>query len=160
MIRRRHVALLCGLILFASQCAAVLAQDQAGNSVYLQGGPYLHFNDRDDFEGVPIAAAIEVNRPSGWLYGLSIFNNSFGEAAGYVFGGKAFPISGGPWRFKLSAGVVCGYDDEHEEDLPIRFGGGCGLGIIPTFGYKKKRVGFDVGLFGQSGLVFLIGTDL
>lgn len=154
-----RLTVLCVLVLTASQ-APVLAQDQTGNTVYLQGGPYVHFNDRDDFEGVPLVAAIEFDRPSGWFYGLSVFNNSFGEAAVYVGGGRNFRISGGPWRFKLSAGVVCGYDDEHEEDLPIRFGSGCGLGVIPTIGYKKNRIGFDVGLFGKSGLVFLIGTDL
>lgn len=156
---KRWFAMSCALFLGAI-LAPVLAQDQTGHTIYLQGGPYLHFNDRDDFEGVPIVAAIEFGRPSRWFYGLSVFNNSFGEAAAYVFGGKTFPISEGAWRFKLSAGVVCGYDDEHEEDLPVVFGSGCGLGIIPTFGYKKQRVGFDVGPFGKSGLIFLIGTDL
>jgi len=157
---KRRFAGVCGFVLAVSQSVTVLGQDQPGHNVYLQGGPYIHFNSRDDFEGVPFVAAIEFDHPSRWFYGLSVFNNSFGEAAGYVFGGKTFPVSGGPWHFKLSAGVVCGYNDEHEEDLPIRFGGGCGLGIIPTFGYKKNRVGFDVGLFGQSGIVFLIGADL
>ena len=158
-MRKRRFAVLCALSL-AAILAPVLAQDHTGHTVYLQGGPYVHFNDRDDFEGVPFVAAIELYRPDRWFYGLSVFNNSFGEAATYMFGGKNFRISDGPWRFKLSAGVVCGYGDEHEEDLPVRFGSGCGLGIIPAFGYKKKRVGFDVGLFGKSGLIFLIGTEL
>lgn len=58
---------------------------------------------------------IEHHRTDNWFGGLSLFNNSYGQFAQYLYLGKKFH----PWeshpevRIKLSAGVVHGYRGEH-----------------------------------------------
>jgi hypothetical protein len=126
---------------------------------YAQAGAYVHWSDRDDFEGPPLFGGIEYNSKNDWLGGFSLFNNSFGQFSQYLYLGKKFR----PWkthpeiRIKLTAGVVQGYKDEHYDTLPVRWGGSWGLGFVPAIGYQKNRIGYDVAVLGVGGLLFLVG---
>ena len=128
---------------------------------YVQAGAYVHWTDSDDHEGPPLFGGIEYHRTDNWFGGFSLFNNSFGQFSQYLYLGKKFH----PWdvhpevRIKLSAGVVHGYKDEHYDTLPIRWGGSWGLGFVPAIGYQKGRVGYDVALLGNAGLLFTIGYE-
>jgi len=156
---------ICLLILLfgGSGAHAQRASDAHDNEShwYVQAGAYVHLDNRDDYEGPPLFGGIEYHRPDNWFGGLSLFNNSFGQFTQYLYLGKQFH----PWdahpnvRVKLTAGVVQGYKDEHYDTLPIRWGGSWGLGFVPTIGYQKGRVGYDVAILGVAGLLFLVGSE-
>jgi hypothetical protein len=129
---------------------------------YLQGGAYAHYSDDEDYEGPPLFAGVEYQRPDDVLYGFSVFNNSYGQFSQYVYLGKTWR----PWqdalpglRFKLSAGIVQGYHGEHYDVLPIRWGGSWGLGAVPAIGWQRGDIGFDVAVLSLSGLLFLVGKE-
>ncbi len=157
-------ALWCLLLLFAG--SGVWAEEKQNGqtrdwSWYIQGGAYIHPQDRDDYEGPPILGSIEYHKKNNWFGGLALFNNSFGQFSQYLYLGKQFY----PWkslphtRIKLTAGVVQGYKDEHYDTLPIRWGDSWGLGFVPSIGYQKGRVGYDVAILGVAGLLFAVGYE-
>ena len=46
---------------------------------YLQGGAYIHYTDDEDYEGPPLFAGVEYVKSDKWRYGVSMFQNSFGQ---------------------------------------------------------------------------------
>jgi len=68
----------------------------------------------------------------------------------------------GDWKnfqFKLIAGVIHGYKEPWDDKIPFNSSSGWAPGLVPSFGYKKGRLGADVMLLGNSGLLFTVGTD-
>jgi len=128
---------------------------------YGQLGGYFHWNDDPDFEGPPVGGGVEAHVPSNWFGGIFLFNNSFGEFSQYYYVGKKWnPFEKHPhWNVKLSGGLIYGYSKENIDEFPVHFAG-FGPVLVPSIGYKKGRVGWDVGLMGQAGLMFTVGVDL
>lgn len=126
---------------------------------YLQGGGYIHYESDDDHEGAPLVLGIEYHKPSQWFGGFTIFNNSFDQFSQYAYLGRAFrPLDAWPGlRLKLSAGIVQGYRGEHADALPVRWEESWGLGVVPSVGYQKGRIGFDVAFLKESAVLFLFG---
>jgi hypothetical protein len=126
---------------------------------YVHGGAYAHFGHNDDYSGAPLFAGVEYHRADDWFGGGSVFNNSFGQFSQYLYVGKKFyPLDAYPnVRVKLSAGVVQGYRGDHHDALPIRWGESWGAAILAAIGYQKDRVGYDVVILKESGLLFLLG---
>ena len=126
---------------------------------YLQGGAYIHYNDDEDYEGPPLFASIEYLPSEKWQYGFSMFQNSFGQFSQYAYVGRLFhPLEKHPeFHFKLTGGIVHGYAGEHHDTLPIRWGDSWGIGVIPTLGYRKGRVGYDIAFLKASAALFLVG---
>ena len=133
-----------------------------GNSRwYIQGGGYLHYSEDEEFEGPPWFTGVEYFKSEKLLFGFSIFNNSFGDTSQYAYVGRNFH----PWdanerfRIKLTIGVAHGYYGEHQKVMPINWGDGWGIGVVPTVGYQINSFGFDVGLLSASGVLFLVGYN-
>jgi len=126
---------------------------------YVQGGTYIHYDEEDDYEGPPLFAGIEYFRSSKWLYGFSMFQNSFGQFSQYAYVGRVFH----PWEtkpylhIKITGGLVQGYRGQNHDTLPIRWGESWGIGAIPTIGMRRDRFGFDLAFLKESGLLFLGG---
>lgn len=131
--------------------------------IFLQVGTYTHYtkDDDGDREGPPIAAAIEWLKPNRWYYGLSLFNNSFGQFSQFLYVGKEFPLP----RFhpllraRVSGGIVHGYKDEFEDKLPLNFGG-FAPGIVPSLGFKKNGYAVDVVFLSNAGVMLMVGLDI
>ena len=104
---------------------------------------------------------IEYTTLSTMIVGFSVFNNSFGQFSQYVYVGKSFhPSDKFPeFRIKLTGGVGHGYEGENHDVFPIRWGSAFGLAAVPTVGYQFGALGFDIGVLGESGLVFLVGYE-
>lgn len=135
------------------------ADDESAYRWYLQGGGYVHYRSDDDYDGPPLFASLEYLPSSRWVYGVALFQNSFGQFSQYAYAGRLFR----PWRehpeyhFKLTAGLVHGYKEPHHDTLPLRFGDSAGIGIVPTLGYRKGRVGYDIAFLKASAMLFLVG---
>ena len=124
-----------GLLVSLTSGIAV-AEDQAPvqeSRIFVQMGGYAHYtrDDKDERDGPPVVGAVEWLKPNRVYYGLSLFNNSFGQFSQFVYVGKEFPL---PrlhryLRARLSVGIVHGYDDGHEDDLPLSTGATAAAGI-------------------------------
>ncbi|MCU7834887.1 MAG: hypothetical protein KZQ83_06475 [gamma proteobacterium symbiont of Taylorina sp.] len=130
-------------------------------TVYIQGGAYNHFSDDDDYKGDPLFISAEIIQSNQWLYGLGLFNNSFDQFSQYLYGGYIFKFDGALKNIhvKLTAGIIHGYKDEFEDKLPYN-SSGYAPAIIPSVGWKKDKLGFDVILLGNAGLLFTLGYDV
>jgi len=103
---------------------------------------------------------LEVNRESNWLYGLSLFNNSFGQFSQYLYLGKKWelPKIQKYLHVKLTGGVVHGYKDEFEDKLAFN-SNGFAPGIVPSIGFKKDRLALDLIILGDAALMLAVGYD-
>ncbi len=172
----RHVSPFCpapvrnpiaaSLLFISLVCVAGFAQaesdsDGSTSSWYVQGGGYVHFSNEEEYEGPPLFGGIEHLDENLTLIGFSVFNNSFGDFSQYVYVGKQFQLSKKypGFRFKITAGIVRGYQGEHHDVMPIRWGDAWGLGAVPTIGYQGDRLGFDVAVLSASGLLFIVGYE-
>ena len=147
------------LALCPDESSAADGFDTRERSWYVQVGGYWHFHDDEDYVGTPIFAGIEYNRSNSRVFGFSVFDNSFGDFSQYLYLGKSYyPLRSYPrFRIKLTAGITHGYKGEHKDISPIHWGDAWAFGIIPGLGYQGDRVGVDVALLGNSGLLFLLG---
>lgn len=129
--------------------------------LYLQGGTYVHFQSSDDHAGTNLFGSLEAVKANDWLYGLALFDNSFGQFSQYLYGGKSWHFHG-KWEgfhAKLTAGIIHGYKEPYEDKIPFN-NSGFAPGLIPGVGYKKGRFGVDMILLGNSAMLFTLGMDL
>jgi hypothetical protein len=161
--RRALRYLLAGVVLLCALATARAEETETARdaSWYLQGGGYIHYSDDEDYEGPPWFLGIERHRPGKAIIGLSVFNNSFGQFTQYAYLAKAFhPFERAPnIRLKITGGIAHGYKGEHQDTSPINWGDGWAFAIVPAIGYQKDRLGLDVALLSNSGLLFLVGVE-
>ncbi len=138
---------------------AAVGDDAYGSRWYLQGGFYIHYSDDEDYEGPPLFAGVEYVQSDKWRYGFAMFQNSFGQFSQYGYAARLWrPLAEHPeYHFKLTFGVIQGYRGERHDTLPIRWGDSWGIGAIPTLGYRKDRIGFDIAFLKASAAMFLVG---
>ena len=149
------------VILMLCICQTAVAEER-GYKVHAQFGAYTHFGgSSDDYEGPPILGNLELNSPQDWLFGLSLFNNSFGQFSQYLYAGKKWrlPSIQKYLHVKLTGGVVHGYVDEFEDKIPLNHNGWA-PGIIPSIGFKKDRLAVDLVIFGTAGVMLAVGYDI
>jgi hypothetical protein len=119
--------------------------------------PYAyHWSNQEGHTNVYLIG-VEHDQGDGFLWGLSYFQNSFGQPSGYGYYGytwnNLFP-SHPAWYFKLTGGIIYGYKGEHANDVPFNHNG-FGLGIIPGVGYRvTPKDAVQVNLLGSAGLIF------
>ncbi len=133
----------------------------AYDHLYLQGGTYIHYSPSKDHDGPNLFGALEAQKSNDWLYGLALFDNSFGQFSQYLYAGKSwfFPDEWKNFHVKLTAGIIHGYKEPWDNKIPVNTPSGWGLGIIPGIGYKKNGWGADMIFLGNSALLFTIGKD-
>ncbi len=162
-----YLRILTGLLLACVCFSVAYAQEPSSekspviNKVYLQGGGYFHFTYDEDHTDAPWFVGVEIDRSDQWLYGLSLFNNSFGQFSQYIYGGYKFKFKNKFENFhaKISAGIIHGYKDEYQDKIPFN-NSGFAPAIVPGLGWKKDKLGIDAYLLGNSGLLFTIGYDV
>lgn len=96
---------------------------------------------------------LEFELPGSRLWGLAIFDNSFGQSSQYVYYGRKWDaFDSGRWYVKVTGGLLHGYKEPYENKIPLN-----GLGIapaaIPAFGYSRNQffvefvqLGFSAGM--------------
>ena len=158
-IFRAFIGTTLALALFAPHCEA---QDQESEPhwLYAQVGAYTHYSDDEDFDGAPVMLTVEVRNARNRLYGLSLFNNSFGQFSQFAYVGWEYPL---PRlhryaRAKLVLGLVHGYRDEFEGELPLSFGN-FAPGLVPAIGFKKDGFGVDLVILSNAALMIAVGKD-
>jgi len=120
-----------------------------------------HFNYDPAHENDQKLILGEWNVTERWLVGAAVFDNSFGQASQYVYGGFRFrPFeSVQPLYLKLSAGLVHGYRGEYQDKIPFN-DSGIAPAIIPSIGYCWNRFCSEVVIFGTAGLLVTFGVTI
>ena len=165
---RIAILLVClnSLTLIFMPSAAAASKNESGlanwfDSVYLYAGYGLHWTDSDDRDGWPLRGGIEAAHNDRHRFGISLFNNSFGQFSQYYYYGYKWrlPFISESAHVKLTGGLIYGYVDQFEDKLALNFDGWAPA-IIPSIGWKPGRLDFEVAFLGDAGLMFLIGYDV
>lgn len=131
------------------------------DSVYIQAGVSTHWEDDDEYRGTPYLGGLEAAHQNRQLVGISLFNNSYSQFCQYFYYGYNFPLTyiSESLHLKLTGGLIHGYVDESEDKLSLSADGWAPV-IIPSLGWKRDRVGLDIAVLGDAGVMFLLGYDL
>lgn len=125
-------------------------------------GPASYHYHRRNYNNSLKLVGIEWHSASGWELGVASFKNSFHQKSEYIYGGKKFILTGEPDNnlfFNITAGVLVGYRPPNDDKLPINFDG-VGLGVIPSIGYKYKRVNGQLVFLASSAVMATVGFDI
>jgi len=83
------------------------------------------------------------------VMGLAVFDNSFGQESQYLYVGRKWRASTSDrWYYKLTGGLLNGYDEPYDDNIPLN-GLGVAPALVPTLGYKNKSFVVE---FSQLGL--------
>jgi len=147
--------LLCPLVSHAEQ------QWYDYDRLYIQAGTYTHYTSSSEHSGPNVLISIEAVKSNDWLYGLALFDNSFGQFSQYAYLGKSWNYHGLFEGFytKMTVGLIHGYRGEFKDKIPLNELG-IAPAIIPSLGYKNGRYGADVIMLGLAGLLFTVGMEL
>lgn len=121
-----------------------------------------HFSPESDHVNDQNMLGVEMRLVNKWLYGVTLFDNSFGQESQYLYTGYQWNLSGfssfGSVRqhFKLTGGLVHGYKDEYQDKIPFN-GLGVAPAIIPTYGVRYKNLITEASLGGVSAFTITVG---
>ena len=129
---------------------------------YLETSVYTkHFNSDPNHDDHQNLILFEWNITEQWLFGASVFDNSFGQSSQYVYGGYRFrPFETlQPLYFKISAGIVHGYSGEYQNKIPLNSSGFAPV-IVPSVGYCINRFCSELVIFGTAGMLITVGVTI
>lgn len=121
----------------------------------------VHYNPDPDHNNNPRLLGLEYETRTHWVAGGSSFRNSFDQPSSYWYVGKRWflePIHENLY-FKLTAGVLLGYDDPYEDKIPFNKSG-VAFAPLPAVGYQHKRFNAQLVLLGTSALMLTLGYDI
>ncbi|RKP49747.1 sn-glycerol-3-phosphate transporter [Pararobbsia silviterrae] len=99
---------------------------------------------------------VERRRDDGWLYGGTLFRNSFGQFCQLVYGGYLWNLGDTGIYGKLIGGVMHGYRGEYRNKVPLNYGG-FSPGVLPSLGYRYGPVRIETQFFWTNGLMITGG---
>jgi hypothetical protein len=83
------------------------------------------------------------------VMGMAVFDNSFGQESQYLYVGKKWrAFRSDQWYYKLTGGLLNGYDEPYDDKIPLN-DLGVAPAIVPTLGYRGKTFAIE---FSQLGL--------
>ena len=135
---------------------------RSGNIIMIQAAPgVVHFDPSPEHTNHSWLLGAEWLHTSRWLAGYSYFNNSFGQKSHYLYGGHWWPVNKNDphWYLKLTAGVIYGYKEPYEDQIPYNHNG-FAPGIVPAVGYGLDRFNIQLNLLDVRGLMLTVGYDL
>jgi hypothetical protein len=94
----------------------------------------------------------ELQTDKRWLYGFAWFDNSFGQPSQYLYAGYSWPVLGSEfWYVKLTGGFLHGYKEPYEDKIPLN-SLGVAPAIVPSIGFKYKRVFSELQILGAAAI--------
>lgn len=116
-----------------------------------------HFDPDPDHVNDQNLIGVEMYFKNNWLAGVSVFDNSYGQNSQLVYMGYSWPImSSEYWYFKLIGGLLHGYKEPYEDKIPLN-GLGVAPAIVPSLGFKYRRVFAEAHLGGLAVVTFTVG---
>ncbi len=109
-----------------------------------------HVNDQN-------LLGFETQYENDHLWGFAFFDNSFGQDSQYLYVGRKYRAFGSDrWYYKLTGGLLNGYDEPYENKVPLN-DLGIAPAIIPGIGYQYKNFQSEFVQLGFSGAMITVG---
>jgi len=165
---KKLTRLLIGLIvtpLLSNAIAQQAATPQAEKNyqLRLQFSPYTyHYVYNPDHKDV-VMLGLEREFPDNKLDGFTMFKNSFGQDSTYIYPwGHTYHAIGGiePLSFKWTAGLLYGYVDSFQHEVPLNYHG-FSPGLIFGLSYEfKPGWSAQLNFLGTAAVMFEISAPL
>ena len=108
-----------------------------------------HYDPDPDHVNDQNMLGLEFETRNRRVFGLSIFDNSFGQDSEYLYAGYKFrAFESDRWYYKITGGLIHGYRGEYKDKIPLNEMGVAPV-IIPSIGVQHKNF---VAEFSQLGL--------
>ena len=108
-----------------------------------------HYDPKPEHVNDQKMLGFELETGDKQVYGLSVFDNSFGQKSEYLYMGKKWhSFSSERAYFKLTGGLLHGYKEPYEDKIPFNELG-VAPALVPTLGYQHKLFAVE---FSQLGL--------
>jgi hypothetical protein len=160
-------ALLVLMLILTDSC---FAQDEAPAEDQSQESGWKFFNDTatteiytKHFDPDPEHVnnqkmlGLESEMKNNWVFGLAVFDNSFGQNSQYLYTGYKWDLFGSKlWYFKLTGGLLHGYKEPYEDKIPLNELG-VAPAILPTLGFQYKFFVVEANLAGTAALTITAG---
>jgi len=145
---------LMAMLMLISECANAfeITEWRLRTSVYTK-----HWDPDPEHNNHPHSLNFEFKEASGWIYGVSFFDNSYDQFSQYVYAGREWSIFNRDWAYwKLTGGLLHGYKEPYEDKIPLN-GLGIAPAIVPTVGLKYKRVHTEIQILGAAAITVTVG---
>lgn len=116
-----------------------------------------HFDPDPDHVNDQNLVGVEAHFNNDWLAGAAVFDNSYGQDSQFVYVGYSWPIMRSEyWYVKLMGGLLHGYKEPYEDKIPLN-GLGIAPAIVPSLGFKYRRVFAEANLGGLAVVTVTVG---
>ena len=116
-----------------------------------------HFDPEPEHNNHQKMLGVELLMQNNWSFGLASFDNSFDQRSQYLYAGYRWTVPGHPaWSFKLSGGLLHGYEDEYQDKIPYN-NLGTAPAIVPALGYRHGGFIFELNLAGLAAATVTAG---
>ena len=160
-IRRHSIApwLLGAMMLLPGSALAQYGSDGTSRWFFQTSLATRHFHPDERHDNTQRLLNLEYWRGDSYLYGLALFDNSFGQRSIYGYIGKTWrPFDSSPNTYvKLTGGFLRGYSGEFRDKIPFNHSG-IAPAILPSIGYSFGRFSTELVLFGTAGVMWTIGA--
>lgn len=150
------------LLVSVFYCGTGIAQDTVGNMLssgsnsfggketFLYTSLYTkHYDPDPDHVNDQNVLGFESETGRNRVWGLAIFDNSFGQESQYLYLGQKWrAFESDRWYYKVTGGLLHGYEEPYEDKIPFN-DLGVAPAIIPGLGYRHKSFFAE---FSQLGL--------
>lgn len=137
----------------AAQPAPQLAGWKIQTSVYTR-----HFDPKPEHNNDQNMLSVEAVLKNDWLIGAAIFDNSYYQESQLLYAGKSWNLPGSDrWYFKLTGGLLHGYEEPYEDKIPLN-GLGIAPVIIPALGFRYRWLVAEANLGGLAVVTFTAGV--
>lgn len=92
------------------------------------------------------------------LWGLAMFDNSFGQESQYLYLGQKWrAFESDQWYYKLTAGLLHGYKEPYDDKIPLN-DLGIAPAIVPALGYRNKSFFAEFSQLGLAAGLITVGV--
>ena len=167
----KTLALTLVILLFSAfYCGPSLAQGSVGNiyssgsdsfrdnETYLYTSLYTrHYDPDPDHVNDQNMLGYESETGRNRLWGLAMFDNSFGQESQYLYLGQKWrAFESDRWYYKLTGGLLHGYKEPYEDKIPLNELG-VAPAIIPALGYRQRSFFAEFTQLGLSAGMVTVG---
>jgi hypothetical protein len=116
-----------------------------------------HWDDDPEHVNHQKLLGVEAQMDNRWLFGLALFDNSFGQASQYLYGGYSWDLLGSElFHFKLTGGLLHGYEGRYQDKIPLN-DLGIAPAILPTIGLQYKSFIAELNIAGTAAFTITAG---
>lgn len=135
-----------------------LPEDYTVKQRYLYSSLYTkHYDPEPEHVNDQNLLGFEIQYESDHLWGFALFDNSFGQQSQYLYIGRKYRAFGSDrWYYKLTGGLLHGYDEPYENRIPLNELG-IAPAIIPGIGYQYRNINAEFVQLALSGLMITVG---